>query len=273
MKEIIKIKLRENLLNEGVINLPKDITNKFGVLYDLIKDRYDSIIDKVPENYLTPFILYKDFFKLKDNAGEPLNISVGLYNKKDKADGRMNAKDNIVLINMLYFKNLSPDEFEDLVYHELVHAMDPLVRDIKLFDKYYKKHGAEPSGSKFVLSKSDKKSEYQKSYEKYKNSQHEFTAEISKLVAIIKKRVGDDKNKLEWMFWVISNVKLFNKVDELYKKTHNQLENMQKIKLFADEKDYWIFLQELFNTIKTWVNDPKINKKFLNDLYNGIVNK
>lgn len=270
MKGIIKIKLRESLLGEGSINIPKEIVNKFGVLYDLIKDNYDEALKKSPENHLEPFIAYKDFFKLKDNGGKPLNISIGLYNKKDNADGRINTRDDILLINMEYFKNMSVSYFEELVYHELVHGMDPLVRDIKVFNKYYDKHGAEPSGSKLVSSKNDKKSEYEKSYEKYKNSQHEYTAEISKLVPIIKKRVGNDENKLKWMFWVISNVKLFNKVDELYINTHNQLENMQKIKLFADDKDYWIFLQKLFNIIKTWVNNPKINKKFLNDLYKEI---
>ena len=272
MKKYIKQLLREGLIDEGTITLPNEVTTKFGVLYDLIKSKYDDYANAIlNRKYNNPYIAFKDYFKLNDRANKPLSVDIGLYDDKtDAGSGRMDTVNDVLLINLSTFNDFDTKSFENILYHELVHAMDPLVRDVKIFGDYYAKKGAEPSGNKFALSKNNPKSEYDQNMEKYKQSQHEYTAFLSPLVAEIKKITGGDTNKLKWITWIIQNIKHFKTAEELYTNTVSHLDDMIAIKLFNDNNSYWRFIYALFNDAKEWTTDETIYKKFINDLYKGV---
>ncbi len=272
MKSFIKKLLRENLLDEGSMSLPKDIVNKFGVLFDLIKNDYNVLLKKSGDDYNNPYIAFKDYFKLTDKANKPLNVSIGLYNDADDVGaGRMDTRKDILLINMAYFNAEDLNGFEDLMYHELVHAMDPLVRNVELFGKYYAKKGAEPGGTSFVLSKrADAKSEYELNYDKYRKSQHEYIAEISPLINMVKKITGGDSKRIEWVMWILKNIKNYNTAEDLYFATVDYMDDYKQVKLFSDNDSYWGFISNAFGVVKPWAGKPTLYKKFLNDLYKGI---
>lgn len=270
MKNIIKTLLRESLLDEGAIEIPNEVIQKFGVLHNLINSKLDeykqNTLNKDSDN---PYIAFKDYFKLKDTAGKPLNIDVGLYNDvKDKSPARMNTITDVVLINLDKFDN-DVKYFESLMNHEIVHAMDPLVRDIHVYDKYYSKHGAEPTGSVFALDKSDPRSEYEKNNEKYLKSQHEYTANVSALLTNIKKIFGTDVNKQKWLWWFIESLKSYKNYDAMYFGVVEHLEDMKAAKLFNNEDDLYSFIYKLF-FLKPLTADEKSYRKIKNDIYKGL---
>ncbi len=253
------------LILEGTIKLPKEVTDKFKPLFDEIKNNLEKAVKFASKNYRNPYILYKDYFKFKGLNNNDINISIGLYNDdKDKASARMNANDGIFIINMAKFDKDDYDEFSDTFYHELVHSSDPLVQKTDVYNKYYEKRGSEPMGSG---------SEYEKSYEKYRKSQHEYVAFLSPFVEKVRGLIGNDDKKLEWIIWIISNISRFDSPEDLYSATHQYIENMKEIGLFSDEQKYWVFLYKVYHLVKPWTNKPQLYKKFLKDLYNGVKNK
>lgn len=275
MKLHIKKLLRESLLDEGVIELPREVQAKFGVLFDLIKTKLDDYKQKAANrNFRNAYKAFNDYFKLTDRGNKPLNVDVSLYDDpKDVGSGRMDTVNDNLLINLAHLNIEDYETFENILYHELVHAMDPLVRDVHVFNKYYEKKGAEPSGSKFAMIKmggGNYKSEYEKEMEKYKMSQHEYTAFSSPLIAKIKKITGGDTDKLKMIVWVIENVKKYKTPKDLYSATMPYFKQMKELKLFNDDDSYWKFLERLFYDVKEWVNYETIYKKFLKDLYAGV---
>jgi len=274
MRLQIKNLLREGLLGEGVIELPKEVTQKFGVLYDLLKTNIEDYKQKaLNRKYNNAYVAFNDYFKLTDRANKPLNVSVSLYDDPNDAGlGRMDTVNDTVLLNLSHFDDYEVDFLEYILYHELVHAMDPLVRDVHLFNKYYSKKGAEPSGQKLAMIKTgngDYKSEYQQNLEKYKNSQHEYTAFLSTLVSKIKIIFGTDENKLKWLWWFIDSLKDFKKYNDMYDSVVQYFDDMKAAKLFNTEKDLLKFIYNLFDA-KEWVGDDKMNKKFKNDVYKSL---
>jgi len=274
MRLQIKNLLREGLLGEGVIELPKEVTQKFGVLYDLLKTNIEDYKQKaLNRKYNNAYVAFNDYFKLTDRANKPLNVSVSLYDDpNDVGLGRMDTVNDTVLLNLSHFDDYEVDFLEYILYHELVHAMDPLVRDVHLFNKYYSKKGAEPSGQKLAMIKTgngDYKSEYQQNLEKYKNSQHEYTAFLSTLVSKIKIIFGTDENKLKWLWWFIDSLKDFKKYNDMYDSVVQYFDDMKAAKLFNTEKDLLKFIYNLFDA-KEWVGDDKMNKKFKNDVYKSL---
>jgi len=274
MRLQIKNLLREGLLGEGVIELPREVTQKFGVLYDLLKTNIEDYKQKaLNRKYNNPYEAFKDYFKLTDRANKPLNVSVSLYD--DASDVGLLRMDNVsdtVLLNLFHFDTYKVDFFEEILYHELVHAMDPLVRDDPRFSKYYNKKGALPSGEKLAVMKTgngDYKSEYQQNLEKYKNSQHEYTAFLSTLVSKIKIIFGTDENKLKWLWWFINLLEDYKNPSDMYGVVVQYIDDMKAAKLFNTEKDLDLFIQHLFDA-KEWVGDDKMKKKFKNDVYKSL---
>ena len=256
MKEHIRQLLREGLLGEGGIVVPREVINKGGILFDLINSKKDMYTDKAGPNFNSPFVAFKDYFKVDDQKGKPLSISVGLYNDDNDAGfGRMDTDNNMLLLNMAYFDRANSNEFEHLITHEMVHAMDPLVSNKKVYSSYYMKKGAEPD----------------KDYDKYRKSQHEYKAELTPLINKINKITGYDDNRVKWVLWIIQNIKVYNTVEDVYYSTYNHMFGEGKTNpLFTSDAKYWYFLNTLFDIIKPWTKDDKLYKKFLSDLYKGI---
>jgi hypothetical protein len=71
---------------------------------------------------------------------------------KDAGAARMDTRgaEDILLVNLAFLKDY--DDFEDTIEHELVHAMDPKVRDANIYAKISNK-GAEPSADDATMTK------------------------------------------------------------------------------------------------------------------------
>jgi len=273
IKESIRRIIKEELLREGNIEIPQSEINKAGILLDLIK----SNLDKYRKNtipYYSPMVDFKNYFKIIGKDGKPNYVSIGIYNdSNDVGAARMDVSNNTLLINVTEWgeeTDIPVDYFEDIITHELVHSMDPLLKNDERFMNYYNKKGAEPVGSEINLSKSpNSKSEYDRNYNKYAKSQHEYNAELTPLINKLKRIVRGDKTKMKWLFWMISNIKKFNDVEDLYLRTEQYFENGDN-PLFKTTDDYWYYLSDVFNIIKPWTTRPTLYKKLLNDLYIGI---
>jgi hypothetical protein len=273
LQESIRRILKEEPLREGNIEIPQSEINKAGILLDLIKSKLD-IYRKNTISYYSPMVDYKNYFKLLDKEGNPNYVSVGIYNDgNDVGAARMDVNKNTLLINVSSWGDdvdIPLDYFEDTITHELVHSIDPLLKNDDRYKNYYEKKGAEPTGSKINLSKlPNSKSEYDRNYNKYAKSQHEYNAELTPLINKIRRVVKGDETKMKWMFWMISNISKFNDVEDLYLRTEQYFEDGDN-PLFKTTDDYWYYLFDMFNIIKPWTVKPTLYKKLLNDIYIGI---
>jgi len=273
IQESIRRIIKEELLKEGNIEIPQSEINKAGVLLDMIKSKL-NLYRKNTIPMSTPMVDYKNYFKLLDKEGKPNYVSVAIYNDGDDVGAaRMDVDNNTLLINVNSWEDevvIPLDYFEDIITHELVHSMDPLLKDTNRFMDYYDKKGAEPVGSEINLSKSpNSKSEYDRNYNKYAKSQHEYNAELTPLINKLRRIVKGDKTKMKWVFWMISNIKIINNVEDLFLRTEQYFENGDN-PLFKNTDDYWYYLSDMFNTIKPWTTRPTLYKKLLNDIYIGI---
>ena len=269
MKDFIRQRLLEGL-NEGIIKVPEEVMTKADNLYRALYNDWDLMLKKTDgTTYDNPYMdsRLRGYFKLKDLKGNDLIVDVGLYNDvNDAGAGRMNTVDDILLINLPFITNQS--EFENLIEHELIHAMDPLVRDEKVFGKYYLKKGAEPSGSRINLSKKvGSKSEFDSNMDKYFKSQHEFNAFLGPIVTELKK-TGVDGNAIVKIF---NEIKKSSNIEDVYHKTPNDIRVM-----FTKSKDndeinqaYWDFLnyEFLYDFVKAVATKPTLYKKLINKVY------
>jgi len=271
MKNLIRKILKEEILKEGHIDVPKSEIRKAGVLMDMINSNIEKY-KKYKMGFYSPIVDFKNFFKLKDNKGNPINVSVGIYNdNSDNAGGRMDTENNTLLINVSKWTKeypISLDDFEELITHELVHSVDPLVKDKKIYAKYYNKKGAEPSGNTFVLDKTpNAKSEYDKNYEKYRKSQHEYKAELTPLINKLNRLVKGDQYKIKWIFWLISIIGYYDTPHEMYVNTSSYFEENGSSPFKISEDDYWLFIYDLFTKVKPWTTKPSLMKKLKKELY------
>lgn len=260
MKKIIRLtesdlkRIVRRVLKEGPINVPQSEILKSGVLLDLINSNLEKY-KKEEVDYSSPIVDFKDFFKLTDNEGNPINVSVGIYNDdSDYAGGRMDTENNTLLINVSSWTKESPTDlnyFEELITHELVHSLDPLIRNKKLYANYYDKKGAEPSGD----------------YEKYRKSQHEYKAELTPLINKIDRLVKGDKYKIEWIFWLLSNIEYYSSPQEIFLNTKSYFENAGDAPIKISEDDFWEFINYFFNVVKPWSSKPSLMKRFKKELY------
>jgi len=272
---MIKLKdiLKEIELEEGIVKVPQAILAKSKEAFNYIKQNLKSFKIKSSKEWNNPYIdpKFKDYFKFKDLKNQDLIISIGFYNdSNDVGAGRMDTNNDILLINLAYFNPENFPEFLDLLEHELVHAMDPKVRDQRLFGIMYAKKGAEPDGSKLNLSKSGGKSEFETNLDKYYKSPWEFDAFTAPLINNIKfnlQKIQDPNSKQEY-------IKLINNLlSDIKTKSTEQISNNTKY-----EKLPWFFSKHkwdaknsdiVINTynfeldkIKRWSSEPKLYQRF-----------
>ena len=250
--------LKETLQEANVVHVPEAILLKLEGVYNYIKKYEDKLKETAPEDYNDPFIpnTYSKYLKFKDLKGEPIEVSIGFYNNpNDAGAGRMDTRTDTMLINLAFFGD--KEDFLDLGEHELVHAMDPKVRDVKIIGKMYPKKGAEPD----------------QNVDKYMKSPWEFDAFtaplINKLKVNLSKQGADKAKDLQNILQMFSDLRTKSvddvSRDEKYvplaylfsKKEHS---NEKWPSIFAD------FYQEL-SKIKIWIGKPTLYKKFLQRLY------
>ena len=265
--------LNEIKLEEKIVNVPQAVLAKSKEAFNYIKSNLERFKIKSPKSYDNPYIdpKFKDYFKFKDLKNEDLIVSIGFYNDpKDVGAGRMDTSNDILLLNLAYFNPENFPEFLEILEHELVHAMDPKVRDQRLFGVMYAKKGAEPGGSRLNISKSGGKSEFETNLDKYYKSPWEFDAFTAPLINNIKfnlQKIQDPNSKQEYK-------KLINNLlSDIKTKSIDQIFNDPKY-----EKLPWFFSKQKWdvkngdavnnayfdnlNKIKAWVTKPTLYQRF-----------
>jgi hypothetical protein len=269
--------LKEIYIYEGIVKVPQEILSKGKEAFNYIKSNLENLKKKSPKDYEKPYIdsKFKDYFKFKDLKNQDLIISIGFYNdSEDAGAGRMDTINDILLINLAYFNPENLEFFEEIIEHELVHAMDPKVKDQKLFGVMYAKKGAEPSGSRFgrSLDKSNPggaiKSEFDKNYEKYLKSPWEFDAFTAPLINKLSANIKKSPGYRDILLKLLSGIKTQD-INSLIDK-----DEYEKMPWFFSKKEwtpenfssiYQEYLQVL-NKIKVWSTKPTLYKRFLSKL-------
>lgn len=265
--------LKEIELEEKIVKVPQAVLVKSKEAFNYIKSNLERFKDQAPKDYRNPDIdsKFKDYFKFKDLNNQDLIVSIGFYNDpKDVGAGRMDTSNDILLLNLAYFNPENFPDFLEILEHELVHAMDPKVRDQRLFGIMYAKKGAEPGGSRLNLSKSGGKSEFETNLDKYYKSPWEFDAFTAPLINSVKfnlQKIQDPNSKQEYK-------KLINNLlSDIKTKSIEQIINDAKY-----EKLPWFFSKHkwdvknsdivvnTFNNeldkIKRWSSEPKLYQRF-----------
>ena len=253
--------LKETLEEANVVYVPEAILNKLEGIYNYTEKYKDKLSNTAPEDYNDPFVpsSYKNYLKFKDLKGEPIEVSIGYYNNPDDAGaGRMDTYNDVMLINLAFFGD--KDSFLELGEHELVHAMDPKVRDKKIYGKMYPKKGAEPD----------------ENMEKYIRSPWEFDAFTAPLINKLKFTLSKYKEgKTKYL------QDLLQMFSELRTKSVEDVSNDEKYKplaYFFSKRDwsdeqwariYGDFVMEL-DKVKHWIGEPTLYKKFLQRLYTSV---
>jgi hypothetical protein len=265
--------LNEIYLDEAIIRVPQVILAKSKEVFYYIKSRLEDLKTKSPKDHNQPYIdsKFKGYFKFKDLKNQDLVISIGFYNDfNDVGAGRMDTNDDILKINLAYFNPEDFPFFLTILEHELVHAMDPKVRDQRLFGIMYAKKGAKFDSSKLNLSKSGGKSEFETNLDKYFKSPWEFDAFTSPLINNIKfnlQRIQDSNSKQKYIN-LINNL-----LSDIKTKSIEQISNdtkyeelpwfFSKYKWDAKNSDIVIntYNYEL-DKMKRWSSEPKLYQRF-----------
>lgn len=253
--------LKETLEEANIIKVPEEILSKLEGIYDYTK-KYEEKLKQATEgkSYSEPYIpsTYNKYLKFDDLSGKPIEVSVGYYNDPDDlAGGRMDTNKDIMLINLVFFGDR--ESFLELGEHELVHAMDPKVRDVKVIGKMYPKKGAEPS----------------KDMEKYLKSPWEFDAFtaplINKLKSNLNKEGADKAKDLQSIQQMFSELRTKSSDEVSRDEKYVPLAHLFSKREYNDKEWPKIFndFAEELNKIKTWITKPTLYKKFLQRLYTG----
>jgi hypothetical protein len=250
--------LKEIYLLEGIIKVPQEVLSKSKEAFDYINSNLNNLKSKSKgKNYKNPYIdsKFKNFFKLKDLKNQDLNVTIGFYNDpEDLGAGRMDTEKDILLINLPFFVGEDYDDFEDTVEHELVHAMDPKVRDIQLFGKLYSKKGVEPINDKTM--------------EKYLKSPWEFDAFTAPLINKIVNNIKKSPSYKDVLIKLLSDIKSKDIDTILSSPEYDQMPYFFTKKEWKVENwDYILneFKNELYK-IKAWASKPTLYKRFTSRL-------
>jgi hypothetical protein len=285
--------LKEIKLEEKIVKVPQTVLAKSKEAFNYIKNNLERFKDQAPKSYRNPDIdaKFRDYFKFKDLKNQDLSISIGFYNDpKDVGAGRMDNNTGVLLVNLAYFDPEDLEYFKELIEHELVHAMDPKIKDMGIYAAKIDpetgrerggiaKKGAEPSGSRLNLSKSGGKSEYTKNLEKYLKSPWEFDAFTAPLVNTIKfslQKIQDPNQKQDY-------IKLINNLlSDIKTKDIKQIlddSKYEKLPWFFS-KQKWdagnfnnvlkTYDQELYK-MKAWATKPTLYQRFTKRLGQEII--
>jgi len=250
--------LKETLKEANIIQVPEKVLSQLEGVYNYAKKYEDKLKETAPEDYNDPFIpkTYNKYLKFKDLKGEPIAVSIGFYNNPNDAGvGRMDTRTDTMLINMAFFGD--KENFLELGEHELVHAMDPKTRDVKIIGKMYPKKGAEPD----------------KDVDKYHKSPWEFDAFtatlINKLKVNLSKQGADKSKNINNLLQMFSDLRTRSVDDVSRDEKYLPLASLFSKKEFTD-KEWPSIFRHFYNeltVVKSWIGKPTLYKKFLQRLY------
>jgi mutator protein MutT len=241
-------------LTEAAIRIPQEMLRKANHLYNYLfknKDFFEKQSNNRP--FSNPYIpsTLKDFFSLNDLKNNPISVSVGLYgDENDGGIGRMDTKSDTLLINYTAFSE-DKEEFLDTIEHELVHAMDPLVRDKKIYNTYFRK----------------KDNEYDTNPDNFHKSQHEYNAYLTTLITRLKKGKISPKFAVQFLNYM----KNFNGSDEdLFSETPEEVKNYLS---FGDKNPnygYFSFIVDYLDVLKSWGTKETLFNDAMKKIYTSL---
>lgn len=263
------------LVERKVIELPKEQESKIEDVYKYIKANINNLLTTAPQDSNKPLIVpkFRNYFGITPIGSEKIVVSVGLYNNpEDFAGGRgAQARDVLskvdlarkhILINLAMFSRYSEQEFEELVRHELIHAIDPKTSQKHL----YAKASSATAGDRTRYVKLSKNAAER--YRRLFQRPEEFTAETGTMVATIKKnleKIQDIKKRDEYKKLIIQLPQdLKNKEVEDVQQNSQYKKALPDILGTANEND----LYNKLNVIQGWMENPEYSKKFLQIIAN-----
>lgn len=271
--------LKEIHIDEGIVKVPQEVLSKAKDAYEYISKNLENLKSKSEgKKWNTPYFIPKfdGYFQLKDLKGQDLKVDIGFYNDpQDVGAARMDTRNDVLLVNLYFPMDL--EGFEDTVEHELVHAMDPKVRDVHVYDKI-KSKGAEPAGVVLRLSKTGEKSEFEQNYEKYTKSPWEFDAFTAPLVNTVKANFAKIKSNPEkakqYKTLIINLLSDLKTTDIKNLETLMDGDKYKGLKWFFSkykwapvnqDKARTSYYTALYN-MKQWATDEKLYKRFTSRL-------
>jgi hypothetical protein len=265
------INILKEIVEGKAIEVPDEEMNKVDDLYKYIHDHLEDLKTKAPQDGNKPLVLpkFKNYFTITPIGQNTISVSAGLYNdpgdfaagRGTKATDDTTAKIDLakkhIIINLASFENLDEQYFEELVRHELIHAIDPKTAKKSLYTKTVV--GAEKN-RKFNANVAKNATE---KYTRMFQTPEEFTAHAGTYIGTIKKSLSkiEDPAQKEVYKKLIAKLPqdLKNKDIEAVKQDPQYKETMPW--LFATNDDH--AFDTNLQVIKSWMNNPDLAKKFL----------
>ena len=265
------VSILKEIIEGKAIEIPDEEMNKAGELYKYIHANLEDLKTKAPQDGNKPLILpkFKNYFTITPIGQNTIKVSAGLYNnpgdfaaaRGTKATDNTTAKIDLtkkhIIINLINFDKFDEQEFEELIRHELIHAIDPKTAKKSLYTKT-----AVGANKNRVFNANVTKNATEK-YTRMFQTPEEFTAEAGTVVGTIKKSLAK-----------ITNSETKDAYKKLITKLPQDLKNKEVDDIKQDpqykETMPWLLAtnnDHIFDTklkvIKSWMENPELSKKFL----------
>lgn len=265
------VNILKEILEAKAIEIPEEEIKKIDGLYSYITSNLEKIKEKSTTPYIDP--KFKNYFTITPIGKNPIKISVQFKNDpKDFAAGRgtkaftkgIDLDKKSISLNLAKFDSINDKEdFEELIRHELIHAIDPKTSRSDLYTKVSTKADIH---RKFNVAQA--KNPYVK-FAKSFQTPEEFEAEASVIINTIKKNLNniEDSNQKE------TYKKLILKFpQDLKDKDVNTIINQDYYKdtmrwLLSSPGDKIV---QRATIMQGWMENPDFSKKFLQILYNAV---
>lgn len=264
--------LKEVLATEGkAIEVPDKEMDKAGELYRYIHTNLEDLKTKAPQDGNKPLVLpkFKNYFTITPIGQNTIKVSAGLYNdpgdfaagRGTKATDDTTAKIDLakkhIIINLASFESLDEQQFEELVRHELIHAIDPKTAKQSLYSKTVVGANKNRKFNANVAKNATEK------YTRMFQTPEEFTAEAGTVVGTVKKslaKIEDPATKASYKQLITKLPQdLKNKEVEDIKQDPQYKETMPWLLATNDDHTFDTRLR----VMKSWMENPNLSKKFL----------
>jgi len=265
------VSILKEIIEGKAIEIPDEEMNKAGELYKYIHANLEDLKTKAPQDGNKPLILpkFKNYFTITPIGQNTIKVSAGLYNNPgdfaaargtkatDKTTVKIDLTKKHIIINLINFDKFDEQEFEELIRHELIHAIDPKTAKKSLYTKT-----AVGANKNRVFNANVTKNATEK-YTRMFQTPEEFTAEAGTVVGTIKKSLAK-----------ITNSETKDAYKKLITKLPQDLKNKEVDDIKQDpqykETMPWLLAtnnDHIFDTklkvIKSWMENPELSKKFL----------
>jgi len=269
--------LTEILLSEKIVKVPESEIEKAKDLFAILKKSQSKLATTLNDSYKTANKGKRDYFTVTALDGKTVNVTVRLYyNESDEYSALATGKS--IYVNVAKLDNLR--DFIELIEHELVHIMDPKLRNNMLRTKLTAKGK--------IIDIEDEKSDFsdEKFLAKYYKDVTEFDSFSTQLVRRIRENLSQTR---EYKKVLRDNlIRLFNDLktkeystlikDKTYTKRYEVGDEVwDTIRLLSNieswdgnskdwegkiTEDFWV----VYGILSAWKTAPTVYKRFLKRL-------